>query len=154
MNKVLMVCLGNICRSPMAQGILENKINALGSSIEVDSAGTASYHVGEPPDSRAIDKTAHYDIDISAYRGRQFTVRDFDEFDHIFAMDYSNYENILSLARNDADRQKVQMILNLIYPGENMSVPDPYYGGDDGFENVYQLLDNACDLFLKETNEK
>lgn len=149
-----MVCLGNICRSPMAQGILENKVKTLALPVEVDSAGTSDYHAGEPPDSRAIKKSAEYNIDISQYKARQFTSRDFDDFHKIFAMDYSNYENIIRLARNDADRQKVEMILNLIYPGQNMSVPDPYYGGESGFENVYQLLNSACDEFIKEINEQ
>ena len=147
-----MVCLGNICRSPMAQGVLEKKVQDQQINAAVDSAGTASYHVGESPDHRAIKKAGDHGIDISSYRGRQFSEKDFDQFDQIFAMDYSNYENILSLARNDADRQKVQMILNLIYPGENMSVPDPYYGGEEGFENVYQLLNQACDELIKQLN--
>lgn len=146
-----MVCLGNICRSPIAQGVLESKARSL--ELFVDSAGTASYHIGEPPDQRAIKKAASYHIDISGYRGRQFSVEDFDAFDRIFAMDYSNYQNILKLARNEQDKQKVDLILNLLYPGEDMSVPDPYYGGEDGFENVYQLLNSACDVFIKKIDE-
>ena len=150
MKRVLMVCLGNICRSPMAQGVLEKKAAERSIDLHIDSAGTASYHIGEPPDNRAIAKTGQYDIDISHYRGRQFGVEDYDEFDIIFAMDYSNYQNIISLARHEEDKAKVEMILNLVYPGENMSVPDPYYGGDQGFENVYQLLDQACERFLND----
>jgi protein-tyrosine phosphatase len=138
----------------MAQGVLEKKVQEAGLPISVDSCGTAGYHIGEPPDERAIDKAAAYGIDISGYRGRQFTAADFDNFDRIFAMDYSNYENIVSLAQNEAQRKKVNLILNLIYPGENRSVPDPYYGGESGFENVYQLLDKACDELIQELNEK
>lgn len=145
-----MVCLGNICRSPMAQGVLEYKVKQQGLDIQVDSAGTADYHVGEAPDSRAIAKSKEENIDISGYKGRQFTTQDFDEFDHIYVMDNYNHRDVLSLARNDVDRQKVEMILNKIYPGDNMSVPDPYYGGPEGFDNVFQLLDQACDKILEE----
>ncbi|HAW52744.1 MAG TPA: protein-tyrosine-phosphatase [Flavobacteriales bacterium] len=147
---VLMVCLGNICRSPMAQGILEHKIKQHSLAVGVDSAGTASYHIGEPPDQRAIHKSFQKGIDISEYRARQFTTSDFQDFDLIFAMDESNYNDILTHAQNDQDKHKVHLILNKIYPGQNMSVPDPYYGGDDGFENVFKLLDSACDKIIDE----
>lgn len=150
--KILMVCLGNICRSPMAQGILEDKLKkeGLDSKVTVDSAGTSDYHIGDPPDHRATQKSKDYQIDISTYRGRQFERADFDNFDRIFAMDYSNYENILRLSRGKEDHEKVEMILNLTQPGENMSVPDPYYGGESGFENVYQLLNAACDILIEQ----
>lgn len=144
-----MVCLGNICRSAMAQGILEQKVLATNIVAQVDSAGTSSYHIGEAPDRRAQQKALDYDIDISKQQARQFTVNDFDEFDFIFAMDESNNKDIIRLARNEKDIQKVEMILNLSFPKENKNVPDPYYGGEEGFENVYQLLDNACDVFIK-----
>ena len=133
----------------MAQGILENKVKEQGLSCLVDSAGTSSYHVGDPPDSRAISKSAEKNIDISSYRGRQFLTQDFDEFDQIFVMDNHNYRDVLALARNEEDEKKVKMILNLIYPEQNMSVPDPYYGGDEGFENVYKMLDEACTIIAK-----
>ena len=145
-----MVCLGNICRSPMAQGILEYKVAQNSLNMVVDSAGTANYHVGHPPDSRAIQKSIQKDIDISNYRGRQFTASDFEGFDIIFAMDESNYNDILSLAQSDEDKNKVHLILNKLYPEQNMSVPDPYYGGDDGFENVFNLLNEACDKIIDE----
>jgi protein-tyrosine phosphatase len=148
-TKVLMVCLGNICRSPMAEGILRNKVEQSGVEIEVDSCGTAGYHVGESPDSRATQKAKQYNIDISMLRGRQFSAADFDRFDQIYVMDVHNYSNVLAVASGDADSEKVKLILDLIHPGESMSVPDPYYGGDDGFENVYSLLDNACDVIVK-----
>jgi len=147
MVKVLMVCLGNICRSPLAQGILESKVNL--DKVFVDSAGTAAYHVGNLPDERSIDVAYKYGINITNQRARKFTVQDFDEFDYIYAMDISNYQNILILARDEEDENKVRLILNEIYPSENKSVPDPYYGGNQGFENVYQMLDEACDVISK-----
>jgi len=147
MVKVLMVCLDNICRSPLAQGILESKVNL--DEVFVDSAGTAAYHVGNLPDERSIDVACNYGINITNQRARKFTVQDFDEFDYIYAMDISNYQNILMLARGEEDENKVRLILNEIYPSENKSVPDPYYGGNQGFENVYQMLDEACDVISK-----
>lgn len=141
MKKILMVCLGNICRSPLAHGILEAKTSA---SVFVDSAGTAAYHEGELPDSRSIAVAKKYGIDITHQRARKFTVKDFDTFDIIYVMDTSNYHNVLMLARNDEDAQKVKMILNEIHPSANKSVPDPYYGGNDGFEKVFAMLDEAC----------
>lgn len=142
-----MVCLGNICRSPLAQGILESKVNL--DKVFVDSAGTAAYHVGNLPDERSIDVAYKYGINITNQRARKFTVQDFDEFDYIYAMDISNYQSILMLAKGEEDENKVRLILNEIYPSENKSVPDPYYGGNQGFENVYQMLDEACDVISK-----
>lgn len=149
--KILMVCLGNICRSPLAEGILAHKTQHL--SVEVDSAGTAAYHVGEAPDIRSIKTGRTHGINISGQRGRQFTVEDFDTFDRIYAMDSSNLNNILALARSEADKAKVQLLLNERSPGSNESVPDPYYGGDNGFENVYRMLDEATDVILKKIED-
>lgn len=142
-----MVCLGNICRSPLAEGILKSKVNS--DSIFVDSAGTAAYHIGNLPDKRSIDVAKKYGIDITNQRARKFTIKDFDAFDYIYAMDYSNYENIISLARNEKDVQKVKMILNEVHPAKNLSVPDPYYGGNDGFENVFKMLEEASEIISK-----
>lgn len=148
--KILMVCLGNICRSPMAQGILENKAAEKGIDITVDSAGTSDYHIDQEPDHRAIAKSKEYGIDISHYRGRQIDVADFKTFDRILVMDASNYENTLLVAESDDDKSKVEMILNLSNPNSNMSVPDPYFGGEEGFENVYRLLDSACNVLIEQ----
>jgi protein-tyrosine phosphatase len=149
MTKVLFVCLGNICRSAMAQGILEHKIKEQYLAIEVDSAGTSSYHIGDAPDKRMQAKGLEYDIDISQQQARQFRVNDFEEFDYIFAMDSSNYNDIIALAKTEKDKQKVSLFLNQSTPNQNKSVPDPYYGGEQGFEDVYQMLDIACDAFIK-----
>jgi protein-tyrosine phosphatase len=144
MIKVLMVCLGNICRSPLAEGILQSKVN--NEDVFVASAGTAAYHVGNLPDERSIDIARKYGINISNQKARKFTSKDFDTFNFIYAMDASNYQNILSIARNKKDVQKVKMILNEVHPNKNSSVPDPYYGGSTGFENVYKMLEVACTI--------
>ena len=144
--KILMICLGNICRSPLAQGILESK----NSSIFVDSAGFESYHLGNPPDSRAQRTARNHGIDISKQRQRLFKVEDFDKFDKIYVMDEMNYNDVLREAcYGSKDMEKVDYILNEIYPGENRHVPDPYYGGQDGFEKVYEMLDAACNKIVK-----
>ncbi|PKH51482.1 protein-tyrosine-phosphatase [Tenacibaculum sp. Bg11-29] len=143
MKKILMVCLGNICRSPLAEGILQSKLSA--DSFEIDSAGTAGYHVGELPDKRSIAVAREYGVDITNQRSRKFVKSDFKDFDLIFAMDESNYDNIISMIDDNNDVPKVKLILNELYPSEDRSVPDPYYGGDQGFENVYKMLDEACE---------
>lgn len=137
-----MVCLGNICRSPLAEGIMKSK---LPSDYKVDSAGTGGWHAGELPDKRSISIAKEKGIDITYQRARKFTKRDFEDFDSIFVMDNSNYKTILALAPNDNVKSKVKLILNEIYPNKNLDVPDPYYGGQDGFENVFNLLELACE---------
>ena len=141
MTKILMVCLGNICRSPLAEGILKSKLSE---NFVVDSAGTANYHIGSSPDERSVAVAKKHGLDISKLKGRQFNITDFDTFDFIYVMDESNYQNVVKLARNAEDIAKVKLILNEVYGNKNYEVPDPYYGGDDGFENVYQMLDEAC----------
>ena len=142
-----MVCLGNICRSPLAEGILKSKTSP--ESVFVDSAGTAAYHIGNKPDQRSINVAAKYGLDISSQRARKVSVKDFDTFDRIFAMDQSNYDYLLLLARTDLDISKIKLILNEAHPNQNRSVPDPYDGESSGFENVYSMLDEACECILK-----
>lgn len=141
-TKVLMVCLGNICRSPLAEGILQNKINP--ENVFIDSAGTGGYHIGNKPDLRSIAVAAKYGIDITKQRCRKFGVQDFDDFDIIYVMDKSNYNNVIDLSRSDSDKNKVQLLLN-VYDSEVLEVPDPYYDEQDGFEYVYHLIDKACE---------
>ena len=145
--KILMVCLGNICRSPLAEGILREKVKGL--DVETDSAGTSAYHVDEAPDTRSIQVGRTHNINISDLRGRQFVVEDFDRFDKIYVMDQSNYFNVIKMARDDEDKAKVDYILNEVEPNSNAEVPDPYYGGDMGFENVYKMLDVATDNIVE-----
>ena len=139
-----MVCLGNICRSPLAEGILQSKITS--NNYMVDSAGTAGHHVGELPDPRSIEVARKYGIDIMGQRSRKFSKSDFEIFDVIYVMDQSNYNDVVSLAENTSQKEKVKMILNELSSAINKSVPDPYYGGNQGFENVYQMLNEACTI--------
>ncbi|MXV14611.1 low molecular weight protein-tyrosine-phosphatase [Hufsiella ginkgonis] len=135
--KILMVCLGNICRSPLAHGIMEHEVKKAGLDWDVDSAGTGNWHVGEPPDRRSIAVAKNYGIDISSQCCRVFNVKDFDEYDRIYVMDRSNLADVLRLARNDGDRQKVQLLL------KNDIVPDPYY--DNAlFDPVFVMIEKAC----------
>jgi len=147
--KILMVCLGNICRSPLAEGIMRQKIKENELDWTVDSAGTGSWHVGSPPDARSVRVAINHDLDISKQRGRQFSVDDFDRFDQIFAMDSENFQNIVRLAPDQEAIDKVQLIMNSHTPGMNQSVPDPYWD-DNGFEKVYQMLDKACDGYIND----
>ena len=142
-----MVCLGNICRSPLAEGILQSKLPS--DKYTIDSAGTGDYHIGSLPDKRSIEVAKKYGLDITNQRGRQFSESDFDRFDIIYVMDSSNYENVIKKARNDNDIEKVKMILNEIYPDQNHDVPDPYTGGIQGFDSTFKMLDEACNEIAK-----
>ena len=145
--KILMVCLGNICRSPLAEGILSIKGKHL--NLEVDSAGTAAYHIGKQPDIRSIEIANKYTIDLNQQRARQFSRADFDKFDIIYAMDTNNYAHLISLASTETERNKIRMILNEINPKAYQSVPDPYYGGENGFQDIYNMLDKACEKIIQ-----
>lgn len=144
-----MVCLGNICRSPLAEGILRDKAEKEGLDISVDSAGTAAYHVGNLPDERSIREALLHDINLNKQTARQFSIDDFDAFDFIFAMDLQNKEDILSLARSKEDRNKVHLLLEEAPELKLSEVPDPYYGGPEGFSYIYKILDQAITSFLK-----
>ncbi len=145
--KILMVCLGNICRSPLAEGILASKLP--NDIFFVDSAGTGSWHVGHAPDKRSISTAKKNGLDICNQKGRQFQKTDFDTFDYIFVMDNSNYNDVIHLAQNQVQKEKVQLILNAIFPNENVDVPDPYYGVANGFDMVYEMLDEACEVIAQ-----
>ena len=147
--KILMVCLGNICRSPLAEGILKTKIKEHGYSWEVDSAGTGSWHIGELPDPRSIKTASQHGIDITDQRARQLTAADLNQYDLIFAMDKSNYQNILRLAKNEGQKSKVNLIMNMSSANSNQNVPDPYWN-DDGFEQVFAMLDRACEGIIEQ----
>lgn len=146
--KILMVCLGNICRSPLAEGILRHKATSYGLTWTIDSAGTGSWHAGQLPDRRSIQIARLKGIDISDQRARQFRKSDFDEFDKIFVMDTQNLADVLRLADTDEHRSKVELILDQTSPGKRLSVPDPYYD-DNGFEEVFNMLHDACDVFAR-----
>ncbi len=145
--KILMVCLGNICRSPLAEGILASKLPK--DSFLVDSAGTGSWYVGSAPDDRSIAIAKKNGLNISNQKGRQFKTSDFDIFDYIYVMDNSNYDDVITLAKNQEQKDKVQLILNELFPSENVDIPDPYYGKPNGFDSVYEMLDQVSDVIAK-----
>ncbi len=150
--KVLMVCLGNICRSPLAEGILKHKVQKLGLNWHIDSAGTGDWHIGELPDHRSIAIAKQYGIDLTDQRARLFERHDLDAFDLVLVMDKSNYQDITRFAKSDIQRQKIKLIMNFAKPNSNEIVPDPYL--DNRFELVYQLLDKACDAVIEAHTEK
>ncbi len=144
--RILMVCLGNICRSPIAEGLLQNHLERIGVNARVDSCGTSDWHEGEAPDKRAIKACDHYGIDISDQRSRPVTKTDFDVFDLIFAMDHSNRNDLNALAATDAQRAKIFLYLDFAGTHPDSAVPDPYYGDLSNFFEVYELLDEASGL--------
>ena len=142
-----MVCLGNICRSPLAEGILASKLPK--NKFIVDSAGTGAWHIGHAPDERSIAVAKKNEIMIADQRGRQFSKSDFDTFDYIYVMDNSNYNNVIQLTEKQEHKDKVKLILDELFPNENVDVPDPYYGSANGFEIVYKMLDEVCDVIAE-----
>lgn len=145
-----MVCLGNICRSPLAEGILKSKLDT--SQFQVDSAGTSALHEGELPDQRSIDVAQKNKLDITDQRSRPFLKSDFEDFDYIYVMDQSNYDNVCQLAEVDAHKDKVKMIMDEVYPETSADVPDPYYDSINGFNHVYKMLNEACDIIADRLN--
>lgn len=146
--KILMVCLGNICRSPLAEGILRSKISE---KYTVASAGTISFHEGSPPDKRSTKIAKEYGVDISHQRANYFTEKHLEDFDKIFCMDLKNLEDVLSKAKSEEQRNKVSLIMEEVgvLSDEKIEVPDPYYGDMSDFEMVYQMLDQACEAIVK-----
>ncbi|WP_405377344.1 low molecular weight protein-tyrosine-phosphatase [Nonlabens sp. Asnod3-A02] len=147
MTNILMICLGNICRSPLAEGLMRSKLNF--TKFKVDSAGTSGGHKGQAPDKRSIAIAKKNGLDITNQKSRKLLKEDFQKFDYIYVMDQSNYDDVISLASTEEEKKKVIKILDEAFPEENLDVPDPYYGGTQGFENVYRMLDRATDVIAK-----
>ena len=146
---VLFVCTGNICRSPLAEGILRSKYTDHAIDAHIDSCGFESYHVGDRPDHRAQQVARVNGIDISTHSARQFRVKDFELFDKIYVMDSYHYQAVMRVARDNQDREKVDFVRNSLYPGRNMPVKDPYYDDFQAFEEVFEQLDEACAKIAK-----
>ncbi|WP_298952917.1 low molecular weight protein-tyrosine-phosphatase [uncultured Nonlabens sp.] len=142
-----MICLGNICRSPLAEGLMRSKLNF--TKFKIDSAGTSGGHKGQAPDKRSIAVAKKNGLDISKQKSRKLLKEDFQKFNYIYVMDQSNYDDVISLASTEEEKKKVIKILDEAFPEENLDVPDPYYGGTQGFENVYRMLDRATDVIAK-----
>ena len=147
-----MVCLGNICRSPLAEGILASKLPK--NDFLVDSAGTGHWHVGNPPDKRSILTAEKNGIDITNQRGKLFKATFFQEYDHIYVMDTNNYADVIGMAKSQEDKKKVQLILDELFPGENVDVPDPYNGIQSNFDQVFEMLEEACESIANKLLEK
>lgn len=148
-----MVCLGNICRSPLAEGILLKKITAAGLDWKVDSAGTNGYHINESPHYLSQRVAKKKGIDISKQLCRRFVPADFDRFDKIYAMAEDVVEEMKQISGTKFNSEKVEMILNVVHPGENRGVPDPWYGPEAGYYEVFDLLENACEALIKNYNK-
>ncbi len=147
--KILMVCLGNICRSPLAEGILQDKLKKAGLDWEVDSAGTNGYHVGEPPHPLSQKVALKRGIDIGQQQCRDFVKEDFENFDMIYAMAADIIEEMKWISKEKYDSKKVALLLNVCNPGKNKDVPDPWYGAEDGYHKVYDLIEKACDAIVQ-----
>lgn len=146
--RILMVCLGNICRSPLAEGILQHHAWKAGLKWSVESAGTGAYHIGEPPHKLSTKVAKLNGIDISKQRARKFIKEDFVNYDFIYVMDSQNYIDAKNIAGKLFDETKIELLLNELYPGENRSVPDPWYGEEDGYHEVFTMLDKACRIIV------
>jgi protein-tyrosine phosphatase len=146
--KILMVCLGNICRSPLAQGILQHKANAAGLNWTVESAGTNGYHDGEPPHSLSIKVALQNGIDISKQQSRKFKATDFEQYDKIYAMAADVIDDMKNIAREKFDAAKVDLLLNELYPGKNKDIPDPWSGPEKYYHQVFELIDKACNKMV------
>lgn len=143
-----MVCLGNICRSPLAEGILREKIQRAGLTWQVDSAGTNRYHTGDPPHPLSQKVALHHGIDISTQRARRFTTADIEQFDKIYALANDVLNDIKKITGSSFDKSKIDLLLNEQFPDKNLDVPDPYYGEETDYHDVYALLDEVCDTLI------
>jgi protein-tyrosine phosphatase len=157
--KILMVCLGNICRSPIAEGVLRTRALDADLPLIVDSCGFERYHLGDAPDKRAVEVCKTHGVDISGLRQRLFKAEDFDRFDRIYVMDANNYKDVKRMARTPEDMEKVAFLMDVVYPNASKPVPDPYYGDSFDFENAFHLIDVACvaivkSLIVKQTSVK
>ncbi|MGC4102254.1 low molecular weight protein-tyrosine-phosphatase [Ferruginibacter sp.] len=146
--KILMVCLGNICRSPLAEGILQDKVLKAGLNWVVESAGTNGYHTGEHPHPLSIKVALQHGIDIRQQVARRFTAADFEKYDKIYAMAGDVIDDMKSIAKQKFDAGKVDLLMNELYPGQNRDVPDPWYGPEPGYHEVYQMIDAACEKII------
>jgi protein-tyrosine phosphatase len=151
--KILMVCLGNICRSPLAEGILRDKIQKAGLDWEVDSAGTSHYITGDPPHKLSQKIAKEKGIDICSQQCRQFVKQDVERFDKIYVMDEANYADVKRIAGEKWNEDKVDLLLNEAFPLENRSIPDPYHGVETDYHSVYEMIDKACDNIIKKAIE-
>jgi low molecular weight protein-tyrosine phosphatase len=152
--KILMVCLGNICRSPLAEGILQDKADKAGLNWKVDSAGTSNYHIGEPPHKLSQKVAKINGIDISKQMCRQFLKEDMLHFDKIYAMDNEVYNNIKKMSGDLWDASKTDLLMNEIYPNENVDVPDPWYGTEKDYHFAYDMIDKACNAIIEKYKVK
>lgn len=152
--KILMVCLGNICRSPLAEGILQDKAFSAGLTWNIESAGTNSYHTGEPPHSLSQKVAKLNGIDISQQRARKFAATDFEVYDKIYALADDVLEEIKRIAGTKFDSAKAGLLMNELYPGKNMDVPDPWYGPEPGYHEAYKLIDKACEAIIEKAINK
>jgi protein-tyrosine phosphatase len=147
--KILMVCLGNICRSPLAEGILKHKAKQAGLEWEIDSAGTGNYHIGSAPHHLSQKVAKLKGVDICDQQARQFRKEDMLYFDKIYVMDSNNYNDVRRMSKELWNESKVDLLLNELYPHKNMNVPDPWFGGEEGFHEVYAMIEEACDAIIK-----
>ena len=152
--KILMVCLGNICRSPLAEGILQKKAWEAGLDWHVESAGTNGYHNGEAPHNLSQKVARMNGIDISQQRSRKFIAADFDTYDKIYALAEDVMDDIRRIARNKFDPAKADLLMNELYPGRNLDVPDPWYGTEPGYHEVYAMIDKVCDAIIQKELQK
>jgi protein-tyrosine phosphatase len=152
--KILMVCLGNICRSPLAEGILQDKAFKAGLNWSVESAGTENYHVGEPPHHLSQKVAKSYGVDISKQRARRFTAEDLNNYDKIYALSGDVLKEIQYISRNRFDPSKVDLLMNELYPEKNMDVPDPWYGPEPGYHEAYKLIEAACEAIIEKVKRE